>query len=697
MTNRLPAGGRSRAIVEAVEPEVGGGRFSAKSVQGAWVDVEADAFTDGHDSIRCVLRFKHQSEKKWREAEMEHRGNDRWHARLPAERLGRYDFTVVAWVDAFKTWRRDLEKRLEAGQEVSQDLLLGADLVEEAAGRAEGLDRRSLEKWAGALRFLADGQVNGPGSRALSSDLADLMALYPDRSRATTYDRELSAWVDRKRADFSAWYELFPRSTADEPGRHGTFEDVEELLPRIRRMGFDVVYLPPIHPIGKTKRKGPNNRVTAQPGDPGSPWAIGGEAGGHKAIHPELGTLEEFRSLVEAAKEHGMEIALDVALQCSPDHPYVEDHPEWFRKRPDGSIQYAENPPKKYEDIYPFDFESPAWESLWRELASIFEYWIDQGVRAFRVDNPHTKPFAFWEWTISKIRAEHPDVIFLSEAFTRPKVMYRLAKLGFTQSYTYFTWRNTPRELREYVEELTRTSARHFFRPNFWPNTPDILHEYLQTGGRGAFMARLVLAATLSSNYGLYGPAYELMESTPREPGSEEYLDSEKYQIRSWNRDREDSLESFIGRINRIRREHPALQQTGDVHFHRVDNEEILVYSKTSSRTGSDHGPTDEPAPAATGRGPDGLASRRREPADVILVVVNFDPHHVQSGWVDLDLDALGLRPDEEFTVRDLQGGEQHVWHGARNYEELDPHVVPAHIFQVSGVSRTEADFEHFM
>jgi starch synthase (maltosyl-transferring) len=461
---------------------------------------------------------------------------------------------------------------------------------------------------------------------------------------------------------------MFPRSCANKPGKHGTFKDCEQRLPYVEAMGFDVLYLPPIHPIGKTYRKGRNNAVVAGPNDTGSPWAIGSEEGGHKSIHPQLGTLDDFRSLVKKAKGHGLEVAIDIAFQCTPDHPYVKEHPEWFRKRPDGTIQYAENPPKKYQDIYPIDFESEHWRDLWDELRSVVLFWIDQGVRIFRVDNPHTKAFAFWEDLIGKVKNDYPETIFLAEAFTRPKVMYRLAKLGFTQSYTYFTWRNTKWEFTQYFTELTQTDVREYFRPSLWPNTPDILPEHLQFGGRPAFMARLVLAATLGANYGIYGPAFELCENRPREPRTEEYLNSEKYEIKQWDIDRPDSLREFVARVNRIRKENPALHSNWSLCFHSVDNEQLICYSKQTD-----------------------------DLRNVILTVVNLDFHHTHSGWVDLSLGPLGLKPDQPYQVHDLLTDAHYLWQGARNYVELNPQSVPAHIFRIQHRTRTEQDFDYFM
>jgi len=594
--------------------------------------------------------------------------NDRWQGEFTATELGSYRYTIQAWVDGFKSWRRDLLKRVEAGQDVSVDLLVGAKFTEEAARRASATDRRRLRKWASDLQSAQDLPMKVRLALALDEEVAELMAKHPDRRFATTYEKELAVVVDREKAGFSTWYEMFPRSSATQPGEHGSFKDCEARLPYIASMGFDVLYFPPIHPIGRAHRKGKDNVPEAASSDPGSPWAIGSEDGGHKAIHPQLGTLEEFRELVAKAGEYGIEIAIDLAYQGSPDHPYVKEHPEWFRWRPDGSLQYAENPPKKYEDIYPLDFESDGWQELWEELKSVVSFWIEQGVRIFRVDNPHTKPLAFWEWLIGEVKKEHPDVIFLSEAFTRPKVMYRLAKVGFTQSYTYFAWRNTKWELRDYFTELTQTDVREYLRPNLWPNTPDILTEHLQMGGRSIFMARLVLAATLGSNYGVYGPAFELCEDRPLQLGSEEYLDSEKYEIRQWDIGRRDSLKDFIGRVNHIRRENPALQGNWALRFHDIDNERLICYSKQTE---------------------DG--------SNVILVVVNLDPHHRQAGWVELPLEALGLDTERPFQVHDLLSDARYLWHGPKNYVELDPQVVPVHILRVRHRIRTEQDFDYFM
>ncbi len=660
----LPAEGRSRVIIEGVVPEIDGGRFAIKRIVGDEVVVEANIATDGHDAISCAALYRKANGATWSEAPMAALPNDRWRAAFTVDEMGRYTYTVQGWVDHFKTWARDFAKRVNAGQDVSVDLLIGAALVETAAERATPADAAVLAACAQALA------AGGPeaSNQALSEELARLMALHAERSFATTYERELTVVVDRERARFGAWYELFPRSCSAVSGHHGTFRDLEERLPYIAGMGFDVLYLPPIHPIGISFRKGPNNTTVAGPEDPGSPWAIGGPEGGHKAIHPELGTLDDFRHLVQRVADFGMELALDIAFQCAPEHPYVTEHPEWFRRRPDGTIQYAENPPKKYQDIYPFDFETEDWEALWLELKSVIQYWIDQGVRIFRVDNPHTKPFPFWEWLITEIKRDCPEAIFLAEAFTRPTVLYRLAKLGYTQSYNYFPWRNTKWELTQYFTEITQTEVKEYFGANLWPNTPDILTEYLQYGGRPAHMVRLILAATLGPSYGIYGPAFELFDNAPLAPGKEEYLNSEKYEIRSWDLDRPDSLSRLIGRVNQIRHANPAFWANHNLRFHEVENEQITAYTKAST---------------------DG--------ANEVLVVVNLDPHFKQSGFVNLPLEDLDIDPQQPFQVHDLLTDTRYLWHGPRNFVELDPRTAPAHIFVIRRRVSTEQDFDYFL
>jgi starch synthase (maltosyl-transferring) len=572
--------GRIRVVIEGVSPEIDCGRFAVKRIVGDVIQIEADIFTDGHDALSAVLLYRHDSDSVWTENPMDLIGNDRWKGTFTAKKLGIYRYTIMAWVDQFMSWKLDLEKKFKASQDVTLDLIIGAQLIEEAAKWASGKSaKQHLLRWASDLRsdLLSH---NEKIQAAFKPEVTSVVCKHADRRFALTYGRELTVIVDTEKARFSTWYELFPRSCSPERGKHGTFKDCEARLPHIAKMGFDVLYLPPIHPIGETNRKGKNNITHIQTGDPGSPWAIGSKEGGHKAVHPELGNLEDFRNLIASAKKNNIDIALDMAFNCTPDHPYVKKHPQWFRYRPDGTVQYAENPPKKYQDIYPFNFETDAWMELWEELKEIVLFWIEQGVRIFRVDNPHTKPFRFWEWLISEIKREYPDIIFLAEAFTRPKVMYQLAKIGFSQSYTYFAWRNTKSELTQYFTELTKTELKEFFRPNLWPNTPDILTEYLQFGGRQSFMTRLLLAATLGANYGIYGPAFELCENQPREPGSEEYLNSEKYEIRKWDINKPENLNSFITRVNQIRRKNPALHNDTSLQFHDINNDQLICYSK---------------------------------------------------------------------------------------------------------------------
>jgi starch synthase (maltosyl-transferring) len=663
----FPQDGRCRAIIEAVTPELDAGQFPIKRTLGERVTVEADIFADGHDALSAVVKYRPEKAAGWSESPMRLLVNDRWRGEFPVTELGTYRYQVEAWVDQFKSWRTGLEKKINARQTVELDLLAGVRIIESATKYASALDAAKLQNWAREIAQSDPATGESPADRALDPRMAELMGRYLPRSPATTCSKELDLLAEPPLARFGAWYEMFPRSCAPEPGRHGTLKNCEAQLPRIAGMGFDVLYLPPIHPIGRTLRKGRNNNRTCQPGEPGSPWAIGSAEGGHKSVHPELGTLEDFRHLVERARGHGLQVALDIAFQCSPDHPYVTAHPEWFRHRLDGSIQYAENPPKKYEDIFPFDFECEDWRGLWRELKSIFDFWIEQGVRIFRVDNPHTKAFPFWEWCLAELKGRHQDLIFLAEAFTRPKVMRRLAKLGFTQSYNYFPWRNSKEELIDYFTELTQSSVAEFLRPNLWANTPDILTQYLQQAGRTAFMVRLVLAATLGASYGIYGPAFELCENTPREPDSEEYLNSEKYEIRHWNLAAPESLQDLITLVNRIRRENPALQFNHRLAFHAINNDRLLAYTK-SLEDGS----------------------------DTILTIVNLDAQHTHSGWLELPLEEFHLDPRGTYQMHDLLTGARFLWNGARNFVELNPQYSPAHIFRLRHQIRSERDFDYF-
>jgi len=651
--------GKTRVIIEGVQPEIDGGRFPIKRVIGEEVTVEADIFADGHESLSACLLHRGEDEPYWTEMPMESLVNDRWRGYFAVEKIGCYRYTIIAWVDKFKSWRQDLVKRVDARQrDIGVNLLIGANIIAGAQPGASSRDSRLIAEWIDTLQSKQVAQKEKV-RLALSDAVGRIMERYADRRFAVTYPRELVVTVDREKARFSSWYEMFPRSCSPKPDRHGTFRDCEARLPYIAELGFDVLYLPPVHPIGHTNRKGKNNALTAAPDDPGTPWAIGSEEGGHKAIQPQLGTLNDFQRLVHKASDYGIEVALDIAFQCSPDHPYVREHPEWFQRRPDGTIQYAENPPKKYQDIYPLDFESENWQELWEEMKSVLLFWIENGVCIFRIDNPHTKPFAFWEWLIGGIKADHPDVIFLAEAFTRPKIMYQLAKLGFSQSYTYFTWRNVKWELEQYFTKLTRTPVREFYRSSLWPNTPDILSNHLRDGGRPAFIARLVLAATLGANYGIYGPAFELCENRRKDTVSEEYLDSEKYEIKRWDIERQDSLKGIISLINKARRENPALQSDQSLRFHAVDNDQLICYSKCT-----------------------------QDYSNVVLVVVNLDYRYQQSGWVTLSLDELGIAQDQQYQVHDLLDDATYTWKGPRNYVELNPVKLPAHIFRVEKRSR---------
>jgi starch synthase (maltosyl-transferring) len=638
-------------VIENLQPLIDGGRYPIKRIVGEDLVVEADIFRDGHDVVAAILKWRVLGKRAWRETPMNFVDNDRWRGICTLYDEDIHEYTVEAWTDAFRSWQAEFAKKFEAGiSDLRSEALEGAALVEAAARRArDRADRKRLLEFSQQISTGANSEIR---AIAQSGELAVLMATYPDRAAATQYDPPLRVVVDRPVALIAAWYEFFPRSAEGRGDRGSTFRDC---LPRVddaRAMGFDVIYFPPIHPIGHTNRKGRNNSTTYEPGEPGVPWAIGSEAGGHKAVEPSLGTLEDFDWLEKEVRKRGMEIALDFAINCSPDHPYVKEHPDWFYKRPDGTIKYAENPPKKYEDIYPLNFHCENWRELWAELKSVVLFWADRGVRIFRVDNPHTKPVAFWEYLINGVREKYPDTIFLSEAFTRPKMMKALAKAGFNQSYTYFTWRNSKRELIEYFTELTQTEMNEYFRPNLWTNTPDILPFVLQEGGRPAFMIRVALAATLSPLYGIYS-GYELCENEPL-PDREEYLDSEKYQFkeRDWNAP--GNIKDWIAQLNKIRKENRALQFYTNLQFHDADNDAILFYSKmTAARD------------------------------NIILIVVNLDPHRKQNSFVDVPIESFGQMESDVYQVQDLLSGATYTWRGRRNYVELDPDIQPAHIFLV--------------
>jgi starch synthase (maltosyl-transferring) len=661
MTARIDAS--RKIVIEDVTPQLDGGRYAVKREVGDILEVSADIFKEGHDAIAAAIRYRAADESEWLESRMSFVENDRWAGTFDLARNARYYYTVVAWTDWFGSWASELRKKFNAGQEVSSELLEGATLVRQSIERATGSDRARFKKLHEALS--SSGSESEQVAVALSDELLALMEAYPDRSDLTIYEVELPLQVDRVAARFAAWYELFPRSMSDDPNRHGTFDDVIGKLPYVRDMGFDVLYFPPIHPIGVSHRKGANNSLEPAPDDPGVPYAIGGKEGGHKAIHPELGTLKDFHRLVQVAHQHGLEIALDFAIQVSPDHPYVEKHPDWFYIRPDGTIKYAENPPKKYQDIYPLNFYGESWQEQWEEWKSVILFWVDQGVKTFRVDNPHTKPVQFWEWMIREVQSEHPDVIFLSEAFTRPKMMRTLAKAGFTQSYTYFTWRNFKWEIQEYLTELTAGPMREYYRGNLFVNTPDINPEFLQKGGRPAFIIRAVLAATLSSVYGVYS-GFELCEATPV-PGKEEYLDSEKYQIRAWDWDRPGNIRDLITRLNRIRRDNPALQEYDNLRFHLCDSDQVIFYEKST---------------------PDGLNS--------IFVAVNLDPFEAREATLMFPMDVIGVAEHEAWEAEDLLEGGVHLWHGSHQRLRLEPDA-PARIFRVLRWARSEHDFDYFI
>jgi len=639
-TVELPNHLRRRVVIDQVSPEVDGGRFAVKRVEGDDVVVEADILCDGHDELECRLQVRHGDTGQWTIIPLECQGNDRWRASFNVDQIGLWHFSVAARIDPFSTWLRDLARREEAGEPLHIELIAGSQIVAAAAHAAPPAVAREIETLAMQMRSDAWADV------ARSERLRELMSLYSDRRDETKLETPRSVWVDRQRARWSAWYEVFPRSWG-EPGTHGTLATLADRLDSVSGMGFDVLYLAPIHPIGTSFRKGRNNAAQAQPDDVGSPWAIGGRSGGHTAIHPSLGNFQDFERLRCRAESLGLELALDLAVQCSPDHPWVKEHPEWFRQRSDGSIQYAENPPKKYQDIVPFDFQCNHWRQLWNALGDVVRFWVEKGVRIFRVDNPHTKPFTFWEWLITDIHSTHPDVLFLAEAFTRPKTMYRLAKLGFTQSYTYFTWRTQKQELADYINEVTTPPIAEFFRPNFWPNTPDILHATLHTGGRSMFQVRLALASLSTGNWGIYGPAMELLEATPREPGSEEYLDSEKYEVKRWDMAAPESLAPFIARLNQIRRSEPACYLDRPPVFQHIDNEHLLAWSRYDSASGNR-----------------------------VIVVVNLEPNTSHSGTLMLDSALLDLNGTTVVCAYDL------LRDGPPTHAPADPTVDNANAIQ---------------
>ncbi|MDP8261946.1 MAG: alpha-1,4-glucan--maltose-1-phosphate maltosyltransferase [Candidatus Ancaeobacter aquaticus] len=655
---------QKRIIFKNVSPQIECAKYPIKRCVDDGVTVSADVLSDGHDHIYSSLLYKKEKDSVWSRSPMTFIENDRWQGVFTVTETGSYVYTFEGYIDHYGSWLKDIDKKIEAKLDVSLDIKIGIEHIENALKRIKGKGAELLKNTLSSLRKTKDIEVLLTICK--ETKLIAILQQHPDIDHVDRHDTVFSVTVDRKKALFSSWYEMFPRSCIAGNKSHGTFTDCISFLPEIKRMGFDVLYFPPIHPIGTTNRKGKNNATVCKTDDPGSPWAIGSRDGGHTDINPLLGTLKDFRKLVQEALKHGIEIALDIAFQCSPDHPYIKKYPQWFKYRPDGTIQFAENPPKKYEDIVPFDFETVDWKNLWEELKNIVLYWIDNGVRILRVDNPHTKPLAFWHWLISEIKDIHPDVIFLSEAFTRPKIMHHLAKLGFTQSYTYFTWRNTKHELTEYMTELTTTDAKEYFRPNLWPNTPDILHEYLQCGGRGAFITRFILAATLSSNYGIYGPAYELCIHEPL-PGREEYCDSEKYEIKKWDRAASAQITDIIAKTNAIRKENPALQSTNNIQFIETDNDVLLAYCKKT----------------------DGYQN-------IILVIVNLDPHNTQSGWITVPHSVIGREEEKSYLAHDLLTDEKYIWNSERNFVRLDPFKIPAHIIRIHPHIHREDDFDYY-
>jgi starch synthase (maltosyl-transferring) len=636
--------GQIRVVIENIQPQVDGGMYPAKRTVGESVDVSADIFADGHDHIRAHLLHRKQGAAEWNTQELQPSYNDSWYGSFKVSEKGIYEFTVSAWVDHFDTWYDGFKKKAAAGIDVKTELLEGNLFIQQ-------LSKGTISELLQAAAILEQGYDQAV-AYVLSDHFKDIVHRYPLITYENTYPKVFSVLVEHRKANYSSWYELFPRS-ASLDGKHGNFKDVMRLLPRVATMGFDVLYLPPIHPIGKVNRKGKNNSVTAKPGEPGSPWAIGSDEGGHKAVHAELGTLEEYRKLIDEAKKYDIDIALDLAFQCAPDHPYVKEHPQWFRQRPDGTIQYAENPPKKYQDIYPFNFETDDWQALWTELKSVITFWIDQGVKIFRVDNPHTKPIPFWQWAIAEVNKEYEDIIFLSEAFTKPKVMASLAKIGYTQGYTYFTWRVNKQEITEYMNEVVFGPSRNFFRPNFWPNTPDILPFHLQYQGENIFIIRLALAATLSSNYGMYGPVYEFAENVPVQ-GKEEYYDSEKYEIKKYDWKKTNRMTDIISILNKTRKNHPALQSTWNLHFCPIENPNLIAYLKVTD-----------------------------DLSDIVLVVVTLDPHNRQQGYVQLPKGKLRLGDKINLKLHDVMTDEHYTWTQEWNYVEIDPFKMPFHLFTI--------------
>ncbi|MFN6379548.1 MAG: alpha-1,4-glucan--maltose-1-phosphate maltosyltransferase [Flavobacteriales bacterium] len=638
--------GRSRVIIENVTPIVEGGLYPAKRIASEWVPVQADVFTDGHDDVRAVLMYRKKGGRKWNEITMKPIGNDRFEGFFQLEDMGYYEFTVRGFIDHPLSWLHSYKKRLT--EQDPKELEVQVQILENFLFE---ISRRNTKAKAACKKALAALATPERLQKAASIEIEEILNQYPLEDHVTSFEKTLEIVAHRKRAGFSSWYSFFPRSAAPQGKEHGTLKDCEALLPRIKEMGFDIVYFPPIHPIGHQFRKGKNNTLDTKSGEPGCPYATGNELGGHKAILPELGTLADFKRLIKKMTELDLEIAMDFAIQCSPDHPYVKEHPQWFKWRPDGTVQYAENPPKKYQDVLPLDYENEDWKNMWAELKSILEYWIEQGVKIFRVDNPHTKSFVFWQWCMQEIESKYPEVIFLSEAFTRPRIMENLAKKGFHQSYTYFTWRNSKAELMQYMHDLTATPMKEYFRPNFWPNTHDINPYITQSGHEPQFILRYFLAATLSSNYGIFGPSYELMVNAAL-PGKEEYLDSEKYEVRHWDWNHRNKLMHVIALVNKYRNENAAMHFTNNYTSVHTEHDQIMAWLKV-------------------------YGDNR------IICVANLDAYNRQSTQIHVPLSLIGKHEGQAYVVHDLLTGEKYTWYGSRNFVDLDPYKLPFHLFRI--------------
>ena len=641
---------QKRVVIDYVYPKINNGDFYIKRVVGEIVAVDANVLGDGHDIIAASVLYKHESEKKWSEARMALLGNDEWKAAFTVEKQGYYTYKVEAWVDYALNWQHGIQRKIEDNQHVKSELLEGIEFLKTTSKKGNDAEKKYLENLK--VVFENEQHYQDAIKEATSKKLHDIFTKYPEKKLANN-SKEYQIYVDRLKARFSTWYEFFPRSASEQPGVHGTFKDCERLLPKVAKMGFDTLYFPPIHPIGEVNRKGKNNTTTAYEGDVGSTWGIGSQHGGHKDINQQLGSLEDFKTLIKKAKEYKIEIAMDYALQAAPDHPWVKEHPDWFKWRPDGTVQYAENPPKKYQDILPIYWESKDYKNLWQECLDTLFYWIDCGINVFRVDNPHTKPYYFWNWIINEVKAKHPDVLFLAEAFTRPKVMQQLGKQGYTQSYTYFTWRNNKQELTEYIEELTKTEQREYMRPNFWPNTPDINPYHLQGANESKYIQRYVLAATLSSNIGIYGPVFEQMIDAAI-PGKEEYLNSEKFQLCHYDWYKENKLTTIIARVNQLRHQNEALQQTNNIKFCYIENNNLMAFYKWNDAK------TNE-----------------------LLIIISLDPYYSQQGSVKMPLNELKINQGHAYQMHDLVTESVYNWYNEWNYVELHP-TLPFHIFKIT-------------